>query len=149
MPRHRILSSPCCCMHSGNSSNGKHIFVLILVFCIYCTASTVLWLSCVSMFVAARSSPAVTCFARLDCCRRGKPWPMERFPPKQEDNFMEWIQTSGAFDKVGGRAGRSSAGAQLRGPPSCWRGARPTATTLRLQNPGIISLFSTLLKSCA
>jgi protein XRP2 len=28
---------------------------------------------------------------------RGKPWSMQKFPPKPGDNFMEWLQTEGSW----------------------------------------------------
>ncbi|KAF5832399.1 hypothetical protein DUNSADRAFT_11731 [Dunaliella salina] len=33
---------------------------------------------------------------------RGKPWPMDKFPPKPEDNFMGWVTENGSWDKTSG-----------------------------------------------
>uniref|UniRef100_A0A7S3QXW6 Dienelactone hydrolase domain-containing protein n=1 Tax=Dunaliella tertiolecta TaxID=3047 RepID=A0A7S3QXW6_DUNTE len=33
---------------------------------------------------------------------RGKPWPMSKFPPKPEDNFMGWVTENGSWDKTVG-----------------------------------------------
>mmetsp|Transcript_2685 Transcript_2685/g.9122 ORF Transcript_2685/g.9122 Transcript_2685/m.9122 type:complete len:80 (-) Transcript_2685:398-637(-) len=31
---------------------------------------------------------------------RGKPWTMERFPPKPEDDFMGWLGKAGDWETV-------------------------------------------------